>query len=83
MLALDGNGGRCARVHDQGDHAPHDQDDDHDGRDLHDAQCLFAGFVYALGVLPPEEPGHQHCECSRKVALLGIGHVEGVTISGG
>ena len=33
--------------------APGKQDDDHDSRDLHDLECLFAGFFNPLQVLPP------------------------------
>src|SRR5260370_20933422 len=34
--------------------APADQQDHHDGDQLHDVQRFFARFSYALGVLPPE-----------------------------
>src|SRR4051812_48990616 len=42
------------RYENNGDNAPHDQDDYHDRGDLHDAQCFLAGLVNALNVLPPE-----------------------------
>jgi hypothetical protein len=37
-----------------GNRAPYDQDDDHDGRDEHDLQGFFARLVNALYVFPPE-----------------------------
>jgi hypothetical protein len=36
-----------------GVNAPEEQDHDHDGGDLHDAESLVAGFFDALDVLPP------------------------------
>src|ERR1017187_9747635 len=38
----------------QGVERPGQQHDDHDGGDLHDPESLFAGFLDALEVLPPE-----------------------------
>src|SRR6516225_2536292 len=40
--------------------APADQDDDHDGGDLHDAHGLLAGLVDALDVVPPEVNGAEN-----------------------
>src|SRR5450755_469153 len=54
MVHRDGGATREGRqmrwVNDQGNYAPEDEYDDHYGRDLHDAEGLFAGFVDALRV---------------------------------
>src|ERR1700687_1511143 len=44
-------------AHQDGVNAPANQDDDHDGRNLHDAHGFLAGFVDALDVVPPEVNG--------------------------
>ncbi len=50
------------RMLEQRDQAPHDQQHHHDRGDLHDLHGAFAGFVNALGVLPPEVEGHENGE---------------------
>src|SRR6516225_8707811 len=40
--------------------APADQDDHHDGGDLHDTHGLLAGLVNALDVVPPEVNGAEN-----------------------
>jgi hypothetical protein len=46
-------------------HTPGDQDDHHDGGQLHDAHGLLAGFGDSLDVVPPEidsaEYGERGC----------------------
>src|SRR5271169_5780982 len=55
-----------------GQRTPDQQSRHHDGGDLHDTQCLAAGFVNALDVLPPEIEGDADREEGSKVV-----HVEG------
>ena len=42
--------------------APGDEDNDHNGRDLHDPHGFLAGFVDALDVVPPEINGAEDGE---------------------
>ena len=45
-------------------HRPGKQDHNHDGRDLHNSERLFAGLLNAFGVLPPVINGDNQCkEC--------------------
>ena len=57
--AGEGKGGSCPPCFASVMQAPGNQDYHHHGGDLHDLQGAFAGFVNALGVLPPEIEGHQ------------------------
>src|SRR5947199_8290763 len=52
-----------------GNYTPHDQDDNHDGRDFHDPKSLIAGFVNSFNVLPPEVEDGQNPEACRKIVL--------------
>ena len=56
---------------DDGIHAPGEQDDHHDGGDLHDLHGFFAGFFDALEVFPPVIDGHRRGKEGR-----GVIHVE-------
>ncbi len=49
----------------QGEQRPAEQHHHHHGRDLHDPERLFAGFLDALDVLPPEVEGDGHGEQDR------------------
>ena len=53
-----------------GDQAPHDQDDHHDGGDPHDEHRLFAALVDALQVLPPEVQHDQDGASGGEVVLV-------------
>src|SRR5579859_5496137 len=44
-------------ANDDGVNAPADEDDHHDGDELHDVKGFFAGLRDALGVFPPEIGG--------------------------
>src|ERR1035437_6068092 len=58
---------RLVAVLENRDHAPDEQDHDHDGGDLHDAQRLLAGFVDADDVLAPEVDGDYGGEHRREI----------------
>ena len=51
----------------QGQGAPYEKHDDHDGCDLHDAKRLCTGFVNALDIAPPEIRSDQKSECRREL----------------
>ena len=49
--------------------APDDQNDHHHGGDGHDLQGLLAGFMHALGVLPPEVGHDDDRDAGREVVI--------------
>ena len=61
-IRLDRQRNRLESVQRHRQQAPSDQDHDHDGGDLHDAQRLHARFVHAQNVLAPEVQGREHGE---------------------
>ncbi len=56
----------------EGDGAPQDQNDHHDGGDHHDLDRFGRGLVHALSVLPPEINGDQDAEDRGKGVVVEI-----------
>ncbi len=53
-----------------GQRAPDQKRDNHDGGDLHDAQSLAAGFVDTLSVHPPKIDRNQRRKKGREVVYV-------------
>src|SRR5271163_2031165 len=56
-IARRGKRGQRGMAVESGVNAPADEDDHHDGDELHDVEGFFAGFRNAFGVFPPEVDG--------------------------
>src|SRR5882724_781021 len=64
-----GPGDGLVAVLQDGDQRPTEEDDHHDGGDLHDAKGFFAGFVETFGVLPPVVNGYGQGEADGEEIL--------------
>src|SRR5579884_269511 len=63
QIMRDGRGGQFRLALEQdGQRTPEEKDDDHDGRNLHDAQRFAAGLMQTLDVRPPEIGRKDHAK---------------------